>query len=281
MKILAWFETKSKTMIILMGLYLIAGIGLLDYLTGIDISFSLFYLLPISLVTWYTNKRFGLIVSVISAFVWLIAEVSSKNPLTNTAIFFWNTAIRFGFFYTVTLLLAALRNALDHEQNLSRIDQMTGATSSNFFYDLLQLEMDRFLRYKHPFTVAYIDLDNFKSVNDQFGHHTGDQVLRTVVSHARKELRKTDIVARMGGDEFVVLFPEATSITAQVVVSRIQQGLLREMKNGTWPVTFSIGVITFFAIPKTTNDLIKMVDTLMYEVKNNGKNAISYSVFNG
>ena len=85
----------------------------------------------------------------------------------------------------------------------------------------------------------------------------------------------------MGGDEFVVLFPEATSITAQVVVSRIQQGLLREMKNGTWPVTFSIGVITFFAIPKTTNDLIKMVDTLMYEVKNNGKNAISYSVFNG
>jgi diguanylate cyclase (GGDEF)-like protein len=109
----------------------------------------------------------------------------------------------------------------------------------------------------------------------------GDIVLRSLVSHSKTELRKTDIVARLGGDEFAILFPETDQITAQVAISKIQQSLLYEMKKSDWPVTFSIGAITFNATPDTANEMIKLVDDLMYTVKNNGKNAIRYSVYAG
>jgi diguanylate cyclase (GGDEF)-like protein len=100
-----------------------------------------------------------------------------------------------------------------------------------------------------------------------------------VVNHTQNELRKTDIVARLGGDEFVILFPETDQINAQLVISKIQQGLLSEMRKSNLPVTFSVGAITFNATPDTTNELMKMVDELMYTVKHNGKNAIRYSVY--
>lgn len=281
MSILERLEKWSKSFWVMIGFILIVGLGLLDFLTGYEVSFSLFYLLPISLVVWFAGMRLGVAASIFSSTVWLIADVLSGNHYSLAIIYLWNTAIRFGFFIIVTWLLTKLRKALEHEKDLARTDRLTGATSVDFFYVLLQSEIDRFQRYKHNFTLAYVDLDNFKTVNDQFGHSMGDKVLRTVVDHARNELRKTDIVARLGGDEFAILFPETDQITARVAISKIQQGLLSEMIKGDWPVTFSIGAITFDATPDTANELIKLVDNLMYTVKNNGKNAISYSVYTG
>jgi diguanylate cyclase (GGDEF)-like protein len=276
-----YFEKWSKPIWVMMGFILIVGLGLLDFITGYEISFSLFYLLPISLVVWFAGKRFGIAASIVSAAVWLLADVLSGNHYSHAIIYFWNSAIRFGFFIIVTLLLTELKTALEHEKNLSRTDRLTGAMSMDFFYNLLQAEIYRFQRYKHTFTVAYVDLDNFKAVNDEFGHSVGDTVLRTVVNHVRNGLRKTDIVARLGGDEFAILLPETDQITAQVAMSKIQQSLLSEMKKSNWPETFSIGAITINASPGTANELIKLADNLMYTVKSNGKNAINYSVYAG
>jgi diguanylate cyclase (GGDEF)-like protein len=281
MKTIERLEKWSKPLWAGIGLILIIGLGVLDYLTGYELSFSLFYLIPISFVAWFVGRRSGIAASILSAIVWLLADILSGNHYSHDIIYVWNTAIRFGFFIVVTLLLVELRKALEHEKSLSRIDHLTGATSVDFFYDLLQAEINRFQRYKHPFTVAYLDLDNFKTVNDRFGHSMGDIVLRAVVSQARGELRKTDVVARLGGDEFAILFPETDQLTAHVAISKIQQGLLDKMKEGNWPVTFSIGAITFNAIPDTTNELIKLADDLMYTAKNNGKNGICYSVYAG
>lgn len=279
--IMEYFEKWSKPIWVMMGFILIVGLGLLDFITGYEISFSLFYLLPISLVVWFAGKRFGIAASIVSAAVWLLADVLSGNHYSHAIIYFWNSAIRFGFFIIVTLLLTELKTALEHEKNLSRTDRLTGAMSMDFFYNLLQAEIYRFQRYKHIFTVAYVDLDNFKAVNDEFGHSVGDTVLRTVVNHVRNGLRKTDIVARLGGDEFAILLPETDQITAQVAMSKIQQSLLSEMKKSNWPETFSIGAITINASPGTANELIKLADNLMYTVKSNGKNAINYSVYAG
>jgi diguanylate cyclase (GGDEF)-like protein len=129
--------------------------------------------------------------------------------------------------------------------------------------------------------LAYIDLDNFKIMNDQFGHSVGDQVLRTVVSSARKYLRKTDVVARLGGDEFALLMPETDQESARIALSKIQSGLLEEMRQSHWPITFSIGVLTCMATPQTTDALVSLADELMYSVKRNGKNAIKYSSYTG
>jgi diguanylate cyclase (GGDEF)-like protein len=281
MNAVARLDGWAKAYWALIGIVLIAIVAELDILTGYELSFSLFYLLPIALVAWYGGRRAALAACILSAAAWLMAEVVSGQRYSQPLIFVWNAAIRFGFFVIVAWLLTALRSELERERQLSRSDYLTGAASPAFFYDLLQLEIDRCTRNQRPFTLAYIDVDNFKSVNDQFGHSTGDQLLREVVARARRRLRKTDIVARLGGDELGVLLPETNQQGAPVVISSLQEALLSEMSLHNWPVTFSIGAMTFPAAPATPNEVIGMVDALMYTVKNSGKNSIRYSVYAG
>jgi diguanylate cyclase (GGDEF)-like protein len=151
--------------------------------------------------------------------------------------------------------------------------------NSRVFYDLLQTEINRSQRYKDPFTIAYIDLDNFKTVNDDFGHTTGDQVLRFVVDQVKKHLRKTDVVARLGGDEFVLLLPETNQESAQIVLAKFQRDILAEMQQNNWPVTLSIGVLTCIDAPQAIEEVVRMVDGLMYSVKRGSKNGIEYATY--
>ena len=118
-------------------------------------------------------------------------------------------------------------------------------------------------------------------MNDQLGHSIGDEVLRVVVGSAKKNLRKTDVVARLGGDEFALLLPETNQQSARAALSKIQYCLLEDMQNGEWPITVSVGVLTCRSVPKSTDELVKMADELMYSVKRSGKNAIKYSTYPG
>jgi len=281
MDIVAFLEKRSKLFWVITGIILIAGIGLVDFLTGYEIAFSLFYLVPLFLVTWFAGRLLGVVVSITSALVWLLADIASGHPYSHPAIYYWNSIIRFGFFIIVTILLSALKKALEHAKELARVDNLTGAVNARFFSELIQLEIERSQRYRHPFTLAYIDVDNFKGVNDRFGHSMGDKVLSTIVDHARGHMRKTDIIARLGGDEFAFLLPETDQTGAQVTVSKIQNSLLDEMCQNGWPVTFSIGVLTCMNTPQTSDELVRQADDLMYSVKNNGKNGVRYSVNTG
>ena len=281
MNFLASLEKHSKSLLVFAGFTLIGVIGIIDFLTGYEFAFSVFYVLPISLVTWLTSRRFGLAASLASAFVWFGADTTTGHSYSHSLIPVWNTFIRLAFFVIITLLLAALKKALQREGELARIDPLTGAVNSRFFYELAQMEINRLQRYHHPFTVAYLDLDNFKTINDRSGHMTGDEVLRTVVTCVRKNLRKTDVAARLGGDEFVLLFPETNQESARVVLSKIQSGLLEEMRQKNWLITFSIGALTCKVAPPTTDELVKMADEVMYLVKHDGKNAIKYSTYAG
>jgi diguanylate cyclase (GGDEF)-like protein len=281
MTFLANLEKRSNLFKLLLGLTLIEATGVLDFLTGYEFSFSLFYVIPISLVTWLIGRRHGILASLVSAFVWLWADVASGHHYVQPLLPLWNTLIRLSFFIIITLLLSALKNALEREKEMARTDYLTGAVNSRLFFKWVQMEIDRFNRYKHPFTVAYIDLDNFKTVNDQFGHSIGDDVLCTVVTYAKRDLRKTDVIARLGGDEFALLLPETSQEYARIALIKLQEGLLEEMQRNNWPITFSIGVLTCNAAPPNTDVLIKMADDLMYSVKNNSKNAIKYANYAG
>lgn len=260
---------------------MVGGIGILDYMTGYEMAFSLFYLLPISLLAWLTGRRLGVMTALFSALVWLLADVLAGNVYSYPIIYFWNTLIRLGIFLIVVFILTVLRNVLERERELGRVDSLTGAFNFRFFSTILQMEIDRTHRYKRPFTIAYIDIDNFKSINDQFGHSTGDLLLRAVVNYAQTYLRKSDFVARLGGDEFAILLPETGQEAASIFLSRIQKGLLEEMQKSHWPVTFSIGVLTCLDAPLSIDEVIRTADDLMYSVKRDGKNAIIYSTCTG
>jgi diguanylate cyclase (GGDEF)-like protein len=263
------------------GFTLIGLIGIIDFLTGYEIAVSVFYVLPISLITWLTSRRIGLLASSVSAVVWLVADIASLHPYSNSFIPVWNTLIRFTFFFIITLLLSALREAMQRESELARIDYLTGAINSRYFYELAGKEIDRLGRYGHPFILAYVDLDNFKDMNDRFGHSTGDQILREVVNCVKRHMRRTDIFARIGGDEFVLLLPETNEDFARVAILKIQTDLLVEMQQNNWLVTFSIGVLTCNLAPHTAEELVKRADELMYEAKHNGKNRIEYCSYAG
>jgi diguanylate cyclase (GGDEF)-like protein len=281
MKFPASLEKRSKLFWTIAGILLVGVVGIIDFLTGYEIAFSLFYLIPISLVAWRASQRAGILISLISAIVWLTADVAAGSSYSQFFIYTWNTFIRLSFFIITVLLLSTLRKALDREKESARTDYLTGAANSRLFYDLAEMEIGRFQRYKRPFTIANIDLDNFKAVNDQFGHSIGDQVLCIVVSSIKKYSRQTDAVARLGGDEFALLLPETDQESARIVLAKIQGGLLQEMQQSNWPVTFSIGVLTCSAAPHTTDELLRMADELMYVVKREGKNAIKYSTDTG
>jgi len=270
---------RSKFFWTVMGFVLIAVVGLVDYLTGYEISFSLFYLIPVSIMAWFTGRRYGIAASIVSAMVWLLADITAGQSYSHPAIYVWNSLVRFSFFVIVTLLLTGLEKILKHEKELSSIDFLTGAVNARLFSELLQKEIHRSQRYKHPFTLAYIDLDNFKTINDQLGHTMGDNVLFTVVNHAKGLLRKTDTIVRLGGDEFAFLLPETEVNGATSAISKVQNSLLAEMEKKNWPVTFSIGVLTFKDPPNSSDEAIKLVDDLMYSVKNQGKNAIKFAVY--
>lgn len=142
----------------------------------------------------------------------------------------------------------------------------------------MHTEIDRSTRYQHPLTIVFLDVDDFKAINDNFGHSVGDKVLMTVARTMQQSLRKTDVVARVGGDEFAILLPEAGTDAARAAISKMQRELLDEMHANHWNVTFSIGVLTFNTPPSSVDESINMADKTMYLVKNRGKNNIRYAI---
>lgn len=277
---LEYLTKRSSFFWIITGFIFVIAIGTADALTGRELSFSLFYLIPIVLVTWFSDRNSGIVISVVSAVTWLVADILAGQTYSQPAIRYWNAATRLGFFVVVTLLLPALK-ALEREKGLARTDYLTGVANRRYFFELAQTELERSERYEHPFTIVYIDLDGFKTVNDQWNHKTGDKLLCAVVNQANHQLRKTDIIARLGGDEFIMLLPETDQDAAQITVPKIQNALMNEMRRNKWPVTFSIGVLTYRNGSTTTDELIKKADELMYSIKKNGKNAIVYAVYTG
>jgi diguanylate cyclase (GGDEF)-like protein len=110
-----------------------------------------------------------------------------------------------GMFLVVVVVLSSLRGAWEREKIHARTDSLTGVSNARAFFEVAAVELARARRYQRPFTIAYLDLDNFKQVNDRFGHEVGDDLLQIVARTLREGSRASDFVARMGGDEFVVL----------------------------------------------------------------------------
>ena len=280
MKLIHFLSTKSKIFLLLLGFFLIGIVGLLDYVTG-EFPFAIFYLVPISLITWFTGRQPGILASIASALIWFFDQYTSMDITRYTEVSYWNALVILGFFLVVTFILSLLKQALENEKKSARTDYLTGAENGRAFIETLTGEMIRARRYGRLLTVVYIDLDNFKMVNDSMGHSAGDRLLCQVVQTLRNNLRRTDVLARLGGDEFAMLLSETSSEQAKVVITKLQKLLQEVMLENSWPVTFSIGVVTFTNPPATVDELIGMADSAMFAAKNEGKNMVHLVIADG
>jgi diguanylate cyclase (GGDEF)-like protein len=174
-----------------------------------------------------------------------------------------------------------LRKAYNTNRELARVDFVTGAVSIRYFYALAKNEIGRSVRYQRPFTFAYIDMDNFKAINDRLGHSTGDLVLRAVTESIQRQIRVSDTLARLGGDEFALLLPETGEEEARKVILRVHTNLVNEMLKNGWMVSFSVGVVTYTQPPSSVDEMVKLADSAMYTVKMNGKNGVAYRIYAG
>lgn len=267
--------SRPRLWLLIIGL--LAVIGVVDYITGTDISVSFFFLAPIAIAAWYISRDAGMGVSLASAAIWFVVN-GPVLPVQEYSfpVLLWNTGVRLGFFVVVAALLSTLHQAIDRERALARTDYLTGVKNDRSFYEQADIELRRSRRHHRPMSIAYIDVDDFKALNDRFGHNEGDSALRAIGAALLRRLRATDVVGRMGGDEFAILLPEAGKGKAIKIVKRLHQLLMAELRGHGWPITLSMGVITCTMAPSEITQLMKEVDALMYEVKRSGKNRVKH-----
>lgn len=259
----------------------IAAVGVVDYLTGPEISFSLFYLVPVAVCAWVSGTSGAVAASSLAALAWLSAEVASSRIATNLFVYTWNFAVRLLFLLLVALLLARLRDILVRERELSRTDALTGLLNARAFRELVEREIARAARYGHPLTLAFIDVDDFKRVNDSGGHAAGDRLLRHIAKAISANLRGSDAVARYGGDEFVVLLPVADEAAARATVAKLAERIRAGTAELPYAVTVSIGAVSWRGDGASVDLLLEKADRLMYEVKTASKDGARFATLAG
>jgi diguanylate cyclase (GGDEF)-like protein len=181
----------------------------------------------------------------------------------------------------MVVTLAALKGRLEAEELLARTDSLTRIANRRAFFEAAALELERARRHGRPITVAYLDLDDFKNVNDRLGHAEGDALLVTVGKTLRSATRAVDAVARLGGDEFGLILPETDAATAEGILSRLHAALLAAMEDGAQGTGFSIGAAVFLVPPRDVDELTARADELMYMAKRASKGSIRIGVFEG
>lgn len=253
----------------------------IDILVATEITPWLLYLAPVSVMGWVGRRPWAYATVILAVGSAVLIELFLTPTAIAGWITVWNALSLFILLGLPTAALASLSERLGHEERYAAADALTGIRNRGAFTTKLDEELARTSRYGHAFTLAYIDLDGFKAVNDLQGHDTGDDLLRAVAAALKASTRQTDVLGRLGGDEFAVLLPETTFGAGGAVLKKVRARLLSTMKKDDWPVTFSIGAVTFEAPVDTSREALHIADNAMYEVKRSGKDGIRHLTWDG
>ena len=249
-------------------------LGGVEILSGDEVRLLALYFIPLLFASWRLGRvGAALVVAVacaVSVGVPLAQGVQYAHPLT------WlvNAGTEGAAFLVVAFLVGKMREHVERERLLGRVDSLTGLANRRTFAERAATELDRSRRHIRPVCLAFIDLDNFKRVNDTHGHHRGDEVLKACARLIAGNVRSSDIVARLGGDEFVVLLPETDADSAQALLERMRHAIERSPDIISVGVTPSIGLVFEHPITSDIEGLLRKADALMYEAKRDGKNTV-------
>jgi diguanylate cyclase (GGDEF)-like protein len=253
---------------------LLLAVAGVHYLTGTRYSLLLLFGAPIVWAAWARGTAAGLILTALGCFAWVLAN----GGLYDLAA--WRSAAaRFailGALAYVVSLQRALREALRRATRLARTDPLTGILNGRALDILAEREINRMRRNRRPLSLAYLDLDDFKAVNDSMGHHAGDAALKRVAVALKAIVREVDLIARVGGDEFVVLLPETDAVAAAEVIQRFHNELAAVTPVQGAEIAASVGLVTWVDPPASLDAMIRVADAQMYEAKRHGKGGVRH-----
>ncbi|OGT15418.1 MAG: hypothetical protein A3J49_14550 [Gallionellales bacterium RIFCSPHIGHO2_02_FULL_57_16] len=247
-------------------------IAYLDYkVAGLYYSFGVLYCLPIIQTAHISSirtlrrsdSRTPDIIGVICAVAWSVAEASVIWPLFPFSALVLNIFTR-----AITFaVLGRVMTKLFKEKEYSRKDALTGLANRLEFIERFEIERLRSERTGEPYSLLYIDIDQFKILNDTHGHHTGDEALKALSDILSENSRKVDTVSRIGGDEFVILFPSTDEPTCQTLIARIMQASENFFQGHSWLISLSIGSVTDTGKTKSIEEMLREADGKMYSIK--------------
>ena len=241
----------------------------------VNINMNWFYVLPVAYIAWCSKSiSITILSTVISTFLFSFQQYSSVCP----PYFLWDSIVNVSFYIISGTIIIKLKKLLDREKGNARTDFLTGLKNKQGFHESLVSEKERFCRNEKPFTVAFLDLDNFKTVNDNFGHDAGDNLLVNIAKIIISNIRKYDIAARLGGDEFALLLVESDPVLVEQRLQKLRDTINVELKKIHSETSVSVGAVTYTKREYIDEDMIKEADIEMYLIKRNGKNGINHIV---
>ena len=250
-------------------------IGSADQLTGFELWMSPLYFVPIASAAWSLGRAEASALGVFSTILWVVASCRSGLRASSGWYLFADVVVQLSAFSTVAWVISAHRTLFDREAKVSRVDLLTGLLNLRALHERAEIERSRLMRGGPPMTVAYLDLDRFKNVNDSSGHAVGDELLEVVGQTFRRLLRSIDLSARVGGDEFVLLLSGIGMSSAPAVLERIRATIESTMQSRGWPVTTSIGAVVFQGpTAPSVERMLACADAQMYRSKRKGGNRV-------
>jgi len=271
-----WLERRSKLDVLALSLLALIPIVSADLKLGPYVSLSVLSLAPVFLVACFGGRLVAYTYAVIAGVCWFAADYQIFPRDTGHGVFIWAACSRIGAFVLMAEVSTFVRQLLKGQAALARTDGLTGLANHRALREQAARLLASAQRHASPISAAYIDCDNFKQINDTDGHAAGDQVLKAVAGVLTNGTRPTDLAARVGGDEFVLLMPGTDRVGGRFAVARLQAELSKAMEGIGRNVTFSIGAATFDAPPASVDELLARIDECQYRAKRSGKDRFVY-----
>ena len=271
-------DDVSETQAIAVAGLVTALVGYADYATGVELRIFPLYFIPIAIVSWTSSRIAGGFSALLCGTVWVGSNVEAGMADLSSVITVANFFVMLLAFLIVAGLISSNKESLRRERLLSRHDMLTGLLNSRGFLDRAATEVSRARRSRGFLTVALLDLDRFKEVNDTFGHASGDALLSEVADICRRRLRSTDIAARLGSDEFAILMPDTDPDGARVVLEIIRRFVANTAAARGLLVTVTAGAYAIKDVPADVDALLRKADETMYKAKRAGRNRVVVDV---
>jgi len=245
---------------------LVLAVG--DYLSGPYLVFATFFLVPVATAAWFCGWAPALVIAGLAAIVGVVSTALDPDAIT-PPIYLMNGLLRFVMYATVSVVLAAERTASDQLRSMATTDPLSALLNRRAFYERASYELMRAHRDGRALAIVYIDVDDLKGRNDTYGHEAGDAMIVEFADAARATFRSADLLARVGGDEFVMLLPNADGPSATASVERLRQRL---GSSSFLPIRFSAGLVAGTVDPGADVErLVHAADVLMMDAKSQGK----------